>query len=160
MKVIHTINLLLIAALSLAPSYAPTAPKKELTTYEKIKTLKPRISDLLAQKISSSVEKHCSRHQQSLVLSILFVESSFRPGVQSTTGDIGLGQISPGARLLYNLEGERLRGIQYNTRWACKILAKQRKWWEYHSRTPSRAKAYKAKIKAQVQKIQAAEKGR
>lgn len=155
MKVIHTINLLLIAALSLAPSYAPTAPKKELTTYEKIKILKPKISDKSARLISKAIGKSCSPHVRSLVVALLFVESSFRADVVSGSGDLGLSQFSPGMATDHHLDTHRIvRDVDYTIRHTCRILAKQKRWTDWHSKTPSRAKAYKAKIKAAYAKIQ------
>lgn len=155
MKVIHTINLLLIAALSLAPSYAPTAPKKELTTYEKIKTLKPRGSNKTAEQIGRSIDVHCDSPLRDLVLAIIFVESSFIPNAVSPTGDIGLSQLSPTMVWRERLTAGRiLRDTDYAIRHTCRLLARRKRWTDWHSKTPSRAKAYKTKVKAAYAKIQ------
>ena len=155
MKTLNAIIVFLCAAHLVAPAYPEKPIKKELTIYEKIKILKPKISDKNARQISEAIGKSCNPHVQSLVVAILFIESSFRADVVSGSGDLGIAQISREWAVLRNLEPERLlRDTDYSVRALTAVLQAKRRWYHYHSKTPSHAEAYKAKVKAAYAKIQ------
>lgn len=155
MRTLKAINVLLCAAWSISGGYNLSPTQKEPTTYEQIKILKPKINPKLAQKISVAIGKNCAPQLQTLVVAIIFVESSFLPTATSVTGDIGLSQFSPRLAVQYNLGTERLvKDVDYAIKHTCKILAKKKRWWHWHSRTEKYAKPYREKVKKAVEKIQ------
>lgn len=84
----------------------------------------------------------CQRYDPLLILSMVSVESSFRARVESPTGDMGVGQLSPVAlRELKITKLDRSSVIPL-----CTYLEMKRTWTQYHSKTPSRAKVYRAKV--------------
>lgn len=155
LRILKSINVLLIAVLNIAPSWPDSSPIKERSSYVKIKTLKPKISDRLASRIGLAIDKNCPRIQRDLVISIIFVESSFRPESVSETGDRGLTQISPGYAAARGLELSKLLDPNISVSTLCRFLAiPNQRWTIWHSKTPSKARAYKAKVKKAYLKIQ------
>lgn len=154
LRIIHSVNLLLIAVLSIGSVGQEPLSHSERSTYDKIKTLKPKIKDRLARRIGLAIDENCPKIQRDLVVAIIFVESSFRPESVSETGDRGLGQLAPTTIQEYGLDIRRLFGVAYNVQQACRVLAAKQRWYHYHSRTPSKARVYKAKVKKAYLKIQ------
>jgi len=84
----------------------------------------------------------CQRYDPLLILSMVSVESSFRAKVESPTGDIGVGQLSPLA-----LQELRITKLDRSSVLPlCTYLGMKRTWTQYHSKTPSKAKVYRAKV--------------
>lgn len=154
-RILHSINILLISwhFISASPIILERT-KHEKTTLEKILLSRPNLSITRATSIARSIDRHCGRHLGDLCISILFVESSFRPTAISATGDVGLGQLSPGLRAEYRVEESRALEIDYNIRFVAKTLKSKARWYHYHSRTKKFYVPYKRKVQEAWKKIQ------
>lgn len=101
----------------------------------------PKVVSKVVGELSSP---QCRGYDPFLILSMVGVESSFRARVESPTGDIGVGQLSPVALRELRLSSHSLDRSSIVP--MCKYIASKRVWTQYHSKTPSRAKLYRTKV--------------
>ena len=115
------------------------------TLTQKIIKLQPKINPIIAEDYSHLIKTYCHPLNENLIISIIFVESSFRFLAESTTGDIGLMQISLstwGDELKVNKID--LLAPAINIEVGCKILKQIRK---HHKHDPHFYKYYHTRTK-------------
>jgi len=152
MKYIRLIILGLIC-INLSAANWKVETKKQITTLDKIKKLKPTINHKLAERIEDAIEKHCDKYKTDIVLAIIMRESSFRPKVVNEGFDTGLMQISPQSQKEYKETTKSLQNVERNIKVGCDILNKKYKWYWFHSSSYPLAKNYKNKIIKTVKEI-------
>lgn len=144
--------------------YSFTHPMEMEETMKFISKTNPKLAEEVKQEVATSILKVSQKHNldHKLMLSIIAVESSFKPAAKSTTGDFSIVQINYAT---WSVEFKRIQGkvlnfqklkkdIPYSIESMGEILSylkryqvKDSLWFaRYHSKTPSLKRIYAKRI--------------
>jgi hypothetical protein len=132
---------------------APGAPAASVALCADILRMQPHVSPAWACQFADELDYYAGADAR-LSLAIAMQESGLRMGVVSSTGDVGLFQVSPGTIRHYRLDRKRLStDRQYAIRSHLLILADKRRmcpgpkgWSCYHSTTRKYRLAYEKQV--------------
>ena len=104
--------------------------ESERLIYHKILLLRPSLNLTLARDIAKHVYKYAGNYEldPDLALSIISVESNFRPREVSSAGAVGIMQVMPQWKKVWNIE-EDLMDLEVNIHYGLKVYSTYSNLW-------------------------------